>query len=91
MWNQIKTVLLLGGLSALMIGFGGAMGGECSGGLRGIGDRDECRGVLLLGSADFVDARGAGNFGRGGSGVAWNGRGVGHRGEYPEASRLRDS
>ena len=28
MWNQIKTVLLLGGLSALMIGFGGAMGGN---------------------------------------------------------------
>lgn len=26
MWNQVKTVLLLGGLSALMIGFGGAMG-----------------------------------------------------------------
>lgn len=26
MWNQIKTVLLLGGLSALMIGVGGAMG-----------------------------------------------------------------
>ena len=28
MWNQVKTVLLLGGLSALMIGFGGAMGGN---------------------------------------------------------------
>ena len=26
MWNQVKTVLLLGGLSVLMIGFGGAMG-----------------------------------------------------------------
>ena len=26
MWNQVKTVLLLGGMSALMIGIGGAMG-----------------------------------------------------------------
>lgn len=91
MWNQVKTVLLLGGLSTLMIGFGGAMGGECPAGLRGLGSGDECRGVLLLGSADSVDARSSRSHGRGGSRVAWNGRGVGHRSEYPEASRLRDS